>query len=334
MKNNKILLTGGAGFVGSHCIISLIENGYDPIVIDNFSNSSKLVFKNIKKITNTDIKYYNFNLINKKKLNQVFKSHNFKAVIHCAGLKSVEESSKNPLLYFNNNILSSISLFESMIQNKVFKIIFSSSCTVYNDSERIPWLENSKIGKTKNPYGTSKYIIERILMDLSKSDARWKIGIARYFNPISNHASGLVGEKPSGIPSNLFPYIVKVIKQEFPYLNIYGDNYKTKDGTAIRDYFHVMDLAEGHVKFLKFLDTSKKIEVINFGSGKGYSVKDILKFFRKYGNMNIPYVIKDRRKGDIAISFAKIKKAKKLLNWRPKRNLNTMIADLCKFIYY
>jgi UDP-glucose 4-epimerase len=333
MKKSNILVTGGAGYIGSHCIISLIKHGYNPIVIDNFCNSSKFIIYQIQKITKKNIKYYNFDVRNKKKLELVFKKHNFLSVIHFVGLKSVLESSKDPLKYFDNNILSSISLFECMKKYEVFKLIFSSSACVYNSNESLPWSETTKTGDTTNPYGTSKYIIERILMDLSKSDKRWKIGIARYFNPISNHFSGLIGENPKGIPNNLIPYITKVIRKDLPYLNIYGDDYKTKDGTGVRDYIHVMDLAEGHVKLLKYLAKIKGFEIFNFGSGNGYSVKNILNKFQKEKNIKIPFKIKSKRKGDLPIYYTSNKKAKKLLNWKPKNNLNTMIKDLCKFIY-
>jgi len=332
MKKSKILVTGGAGYIGSHCLVALIECGFHPIVIDNFCNSSKLVFDQIKKINKKSIKYYNFDIRDKKKLELVFKKHNFLSVIHFAGLKSVLESSEDPLKYFNNNILSSISLFECMKKYEVFELIFSSSACVYNSNEPLPWSETTKAGDTTNPYGASKYIIERILMDLSKSDKRWKIGIARYFNPISNHSSGLIGEDPQGIPNNLIPYITKVIRKELPYLNIYGDDYETKDGTGIRDYIHVTDLAEGHVKLLKYLTKINGFEIFNFGSGNGYSVKDILKTFQKYKNIKIPFKIKARRKGDLSVYYTTNLKAKNILNWKPKNDINLMVKDLCKFI--
>jgi len=333
MRKSNILVTGGAGYIGSHCIISLVKHGYNPIVVDNFCNSSRSIFYQLKKITKKNIKYYNFDVRDKKKLELVFKKHNFLSVIHFSGLKSVLESNKDPLIYFNNNILSSITLFECMEKYKVFQLIFSSSACVYNSNESLPWSEKTKIGNTTNPYGTSKYIIERVLMDLSKSDKRWKIGIARYFNPISNHSSGLLGEDPKGIPNNLIPYITKVIRKKLSYLNIYGDNYPTKDGTGIRDYIHVEDLVEGHIKLLKYLRKINRFEIFNFGSGRGYSVKDILNTFQRYGNIKIPTKIKDRRQGDLSQYYTSNKKAKKLLNWRPNRTLNIMIKDLCKFIY-
>ena len=332
MKNKKILVTGGAGYIGSHCIIALIESGYQPIVIDNFCSSSKSVFQKLEQITKEKIKYYHFDLRDKKKLNHIFKQYSFQSVIHFAGLKSVSESSKDPLLYFNNNISSSISLLECMKENKVFKLIFSSSACVYNDDEPLPWSETTKAGKTTNPYGTSKYIIERILMDVAKSDPKWQIGIARYFNPIGNHSSGLIGDNPKGVPNNLVPYITKVIKGELPYLNIYGNDYKTKDGTGVRDYIHVMDLADAHIKILKNFKNIKDCEIYNFGSGKGYSVKDIIHAFETNNKITIPRKIKDKRNGDLAVYYTRNKKAKSKLNFKIKRDLKQIVKDVYKFI--
>ena len=331
-KNNKILVTGGAGYIGSHCLISLINNKYEPIVVDNLSNSSRKVLKKIQLITKQKIKFYKFDLRNKKKLSSVFKKHKFDSVLHFAGLKSVKESNANPLLYFNNNVINSINLIETMRNFNVFNLIFSSSACVYNSDEVLPWSEISKTGKTTNAYGTSKYIIERMLMDISKADKRWKIGIARYFNPISNHHSGLIGESPNGIPENLVPYLIKVIREEYSFLNIYGNDYKTKDGTGVRDYIHVSDLAEAHLKLLKYLKRINSFEIFNFGSGKGYSVKEIIKSFYKNEKIKIPYKIKPRRNGDLPIYYTLNTKAKKVLKWEVKKDLNTMTKDICKFI--
>lgn len=328
----KILVTGGAGYIGSHCIIALIASGYHPIVIDNFCNSSKSVFQKLKQITKQQIKYYHFDLRDKKKLNHIFKQHSFHSVIHFAGLKSVAESSQDPLLYFNNNISSSISLLECMKKNKVFKLIFSSSACVYNDDEPLPWSEITKAGKTTNPYGTSKYIIERILMDVAKSDPKWQIGIARYFNPIGNHSSGLIGDNPKGLPNNLVPYITKVIKRELPYLNIYGNNYKTKDGTGVRDYIHVMDLADAHINILKNFKNIKDCEIYNFGSGKGETVLSIKNWFESILQKKIPFKYKKRRAGDVQASYTQNKKSFDRLKWKVKRNNFQAIKDVIKFI--
>ena len=324
----KILVTGGAGYIGSHCIVKLIENNFIPIIIDNFCNSSIQVIKNLKKITRKNIEYYNFDLRNQLKLKSVFNQHKFDYVIHFAGLKSVAESSKDPLLYFNNNISSSISLLELMKEYRIFKIIFSSSACVYNDDEALPWSENTKVGKTTNPYATSKYIIERILMDIAKSDPRWQIGIARYFNPIGNHSSGLIKDNPSGVPNNLMPYVCKVVERKLPYLNIFGNDYKTKDGTAIRDYIHVEDLANAHLEMLKKFNKIKNYEIFNIGSGKGYGVMEVVKKLETIKKIQIPYKIKKRRKGDVAISVTKNTKIKKILGWKPKYSLNETLRLL------
>ena len=329
----KILVTGGAGYIGSHCIIALIASGYQPIVIDNFSNSSKSVFQKLKHITKKKIKYYHFDLRDKKKLERIFKQHSFHAVIHFAGLKSVAESSQDPLLYFNNNIVSSISLLECMKKNKVFKLIFSSSACVYNANEPLPWSETTKVGKTTNPYGTSKYIIERILMDVAKSDLKWQIGIARYFNPIGNHSSGLIGDNPKGIPNNLVPYITKVIKGELPYLNIFGNNYKTKDGTAVRDYIHVMNLADAHINILKNFKNIKGYEIYNFGSGKGETVLSVKNCFDSILQKKIPFRYKKRRLGDAQASFTQNIKSLKDLNWRVNRDISQAVKDVLKYIH-
>jgi len=332
MKKNKILVTGGAGYIGSHCIIALIDSGFDPIIVDNFSNSSKSVLQKLNQITKSKIKYYNFDLREKSKLNKVFKKHLFQTVIHFAGLKSVVESSQDPLLYFNNNLSSSISLLECMKENKVFKLIFSSSACVYNANEPLPWSEKTKTGETTNPYGTSKYIIERILIDLAKSDPKWRIGIARYFNPIGNHSSGLIGDNPKGVPNNLVPYITKVIQGNLPYLNIYGNDYKTKDGTAVRDYIHVMDLADAHTNILKNFKNIKGYEIYNFGSGNGETVLDITKCFETILQKKIPFKYQKRRAGDIDKSYTINTKSFKELKWKAKRTNEQAIKDLINLI--
>ena len=324
----KVLVTGGTGYIGSHCVIKLIANNFIPIIVDNFCNSYVSVIKNLKKITGQSIQYYNFDLRNYLKLKSVFEKHKFDHVIHFAGLKSVAESSQDPLLYFNNNILSSISLLECMKKNNLFKLIFSSSACVYNAHEPVPWSEDTKVGETTNPYGTSKYIIERILKDLAKSDSRWRIGIARYFNPIGNHSSGIIKDSPNGIPNNLMPYICKVVEGKLPHLNIFGNDYKTKDGTGIRDYIHVEDLADAHVVMLKKFNKIKNFEIFNIGSGKGYSVMEVIKKLETIKKIQIPYEIKKRRKGDIAISVTKKDKIKKILGWKPKYSLTKSLNQL------
>lgn len=327
-KNKNILLTGGAGYIGSHTCVALANCGYTPIIIDNFSNSSVKVIKKLNKILKKKILFYNIDLSNKSKLLSIFKSKKINSVIHFAGLKSVNESLQEPLKYFNNNIQSTLSLLECMQKTKVFEIIFSSSATVYNSEQFLPWKETGSIGKTINPYGTSKYILERILADVASSDPRWNIKIARYFNPISNHSSGLIADNPVGVPENLVPAIIKVAKRKLPYLKVYGKNYKTKDGTCIRDYIHVMDLAEGHIAMLKNNKPKKGVKVYNFGNGKGFTVLEVIREFEKQTGILIPIKFTSRRKGDAPISFCSSDKAFRHLSWKAKRNLKECMINI------
>jgi len=328
MKN--IFVTGGAGYIGSHIVISLATNGFNPIIIDNFSKSHKNIIKKLEKIINKKITFYKADIRNKKKLKLIFKKHSCYAIIHCAGFKVVNESFEKVIDYFNNNIVSTLSLLECMQENNIFKIIFSSSANVYNDNQKLPLTENSKIGNTKNPYGKSKYIIEQILTDLIKADNRWSVRIARYFNPISNHPSGFIGENPRGIPNNLLPYIVKVARKKLPFLRVFGNNYKTKDGTCMRDYIHVMDLAEGHVAMIKNNKLKKGMKVYNFGTGKGSSVLDVVRAFEDETKRSIPIKYTKRRKGDLAKVFCSPKKALKELNWSIKFDLAQSMVDIKK----
>ena len=328
MKN--IFITGGAGYIGSHCVISLSKSGYRPIILDNFSNSNKSVIKKLEKITKKKIIFYEVDLRNKKKLNGIFKKHPCYALIHCAGFKSVGESIHNPIKYFNNNIISAITLFECMQENNIFKIIFSSSASIYKDNQALPLSENSKTGDTTNPYANTKYIIERILTDLTTTDKRWSVRIARYFNPISNHSSGIIKEDPKGIPNNLVPCIVKVAQKKIKLLKIFGKNYKTKDGTGIRDYIHVVDLAEGHVAMLKNNRMKSGLKIYNFGTGKGQSVLEVLKEFQTQTGVAIPYKYTNKRVGDIAKYYCSPKKAFKELNWKAKYDLKKAMLDIKK----
>jgi UDP-glucose 4-epimerase len=328
----NVLITGGAGYIGSHCAVSLINNGYTPILIDNFSNSYKSVIKKLEIITKKKIKFYNLDLRDKKKLKFIFKKHFCHCVIHCAGFKSVEESIKNPVSYFENNIGSTISLIETMEENKVFKLIFSSSATVYDNNQKLPFKENSITGNSSNPYGATKNIIERILINLSKFDERWSLRIARYFNPISNHSSGLIKENPKGTPNNLVPYIIKVAQKKLPHLKIFGKNYKTKDGTGVRDFIHVMDLANGHVAMIKNNRMKKGLKIYNFGTGKGSSILDVIKSFEKQTEKKINFKFTSRRKGDVGTSICSPQKALKELNWRATYNLDQSMKDIKKII--
>ena len=328
MRN--IFITGGAGYIGSHCVIALSKSGYRPIILDNFSNSNKSVIKKLEKITKKKITFYKIDIRDKKKLQSIFKKHPCYALIHCAGFKAVGESVQQPIKYFNNNIISTISLLECMQENNVFKIIFSSSATVYNDNQSLPLTENSKTGDTKNPYANVKYIIERILTDLVTSDKRWSVRIARYFNPISNHSSGIIKEDPKGIPNNLVPCIVKVAQKKIKVLKIFGKNYKTKDGTGIRDYIHVVDLAEGHVAMLKNNRMKSGLKIYNFGTGKGQSVLEVLKEFQTQIGGDIPYKFTAKREGDIAKYYCSPNKAFKELNWKAKYDLKKAMLDIKK----
>jgi UDP-glucose 4-epimerase len=327
-----VLVTGGAGYIGSHCVISLIENGFHPIVLDNFSNSHRNIIRNLEFITKKKIIFYKIDLRDKIKLNLIFKKHKIFSVIHCAGFKSVQESIEQPIKYFDNNINSTLSLVDVMNKNKVYKLIFSSSATVYNQDQPLPWKENYQVGNVTSPYGMSKYLIENILKDISLNNHNWKIVIARYFNPISNHSSGLILENPKGKPNNLMPYIVKVAQGKLPCLYVFGSNYPTRDGTCIRDYIHVMDLADGHVALLKIFKKINNFDIFNFGTGRGVSVLEIIKTFKKVTGINISIKYSKRRKGDLPEFYCCPKKAKRILKWKSKRNLNISMQDIAKVL--
>ena len=310
-KKKIIIVTGGAGYIGSHCVISLIDLGYVPIIIDNFSNSFPNVIKKIEKITKKKVIYFNVDLKNTYKIKSIFKKYSCYAVIHCAGSKSVIESINKPIRYFENNIQSTLSLVKSMRENNVFRLIFSSSAAVYNSSQKPPLDEEKFVGETTNPYGTSKYLIECILKDLSKFDSRWRIGIARYFNPIANHSSGLIKDNPKDKFGNLISNIIDVAKKKQSYLKIYGKNYKTRDGTCIRDFIHITDLAKGHAAMLKANVLKNGYEIYNFGTGKGVTVKELVEAFEKNIGITIPIKYLKRRKGEIPVSYCNNSKAKK-----------------------
>ena len=325
-----VLVTGGAGYIGSHCVLSLLKSGYNPIVIDSLINSKRSVIHRLSTISNKKIKFYKIDLIDKINLRKIFKKHNFKYVIHFAGLKSVRESLKKPNFYYRNNILSTLNLLECMNEKKIYNLIFSSSACVYSSDQKIPFTEKSLTYNINTTYGKSKYFIEEILKDISLSNPKWKIGIARYFNVVGNHPSGLIYDDPKNHPENLMPYINMVIKKKFPYLKVFGDNYATKDGTCIRDYIHVMDLAEGHIQLLKKLRKLSNIEIFNFGTGKPISVLEIIRAFEKVCEVKLPYKIVRRRAGDVPVSFCNPKKAEKLLSWKAKHNLVKIMLDIKK----
>ena len=328
----KILVTGGTGYIGSHTVVELIEAGYEVIVIDNFSNSKPEVLDFIEKITGVRPKFYEGDCCDKEILRKIFKENEIDAVIHFAGFKAVGESVQVPLKYYRNNLVSTISLCEVMKEFNCKNIVFSSSATVYGDPKKLPLEEDMELGKTTNPYGTTKAFIERILSDLSISDKEWKVILLRYFNPVGAHPSGLIGENPNGTPNNLMPYIMKVAVGELDHLNIFGDDYDTKDGTGVRDYIHVVDLAKGHLKAIEYLDKMNGVKIFNLGTGVGYSVLEMVKAFEKVNNVKVPYVIAPRREGDVAECYADSSLAEKELNWKAELGLEDMMSSSYKFI--
>lgn len=325
----QVLVTGGAGFIGSHTVVELLNSGYGVIIVDNFCNSNKKVLDNIKKITNKDFKFYEIDLRDKDKLREVFKNNTIDSVIHFAGLKAVGESVKLPLNYYNNNLISTIILLEVMKEFNCKKIVFSSSATVYGNPKTLPIKEDFPLSTT-NPYGTTKLMIESILKDLYTSDNEMGITILRYFNPIGAHESGLIGEDPKGIPNNLMPFIVKVANKELEILSIFGNDYDTKDGTGVRDYIHVVDLAKGHIKAIEHL--TKGINYYNLGTGTGYSVLELVTTFEKVNNVKVNYKIVGRREGDIASCYADASKAYNELGWKAELGIERMCKDSYNFI--
>jgi len=316
----KIIVTGGTGFIGSHTVVELINSNYEPIIIDNFSNSKEWIVKRIEKITNKKITYYKADCADKNALEEIFKKEkNIEGIIHFAGYKAVGESVENPLKYYDNNLNSSISILKMMKKFNIKNLIFSSSATVYGDVEKNPITEKFPIKEATNPYGHTKIIIEDIIKNTVKSPQILNAISLRYFNPIGAHPSGLIGELPLGIPNNLAPYILKVATNELKQLTIYGDDYNTEDGTCIRDYIHVVDLAKAHISALNHLTKQKDnyIDVFNVGTGKGTSVLEMVKLFEKATNIKIPYTIGQRRAGDIEACFADNTKIVKTLNWAP-----------------
>lgn len=322
----NILVTGGTGYIGSHICVELINAGYDVTVIDDFSNSKPEVLDFIKDITGKEVTFYEFNLLDEEKTEMVFKNNKIDAVIHCAAFKAVGESVRKPIEYYTNNVMSTLVLTKMMKKYNVNNIVFSSSATVYGDPEVVPLTEDSKLGETTNPYGTSKAMMERVLKDVQFAIGEMSVTLLRYFNPIGAHESGLIGENPNGIPNNLMPYIMKVATRELPYLNVFGNDYDTHDGTGVRDYIHVVDLAKGHVKAIdKYSEPG--VHICNLGTGTGYSVLDLVKAFERVNGIEIPYKIVDRRPGDVAVCYADPTRAKEELGWVAQRNLDDMCRD-------
>ena len=327
----KILVTGGTGYIGSHTCCELLDEGYDIVVIDNLSNSKIEVVEKIKEITGKSFKFYEGDCCDKNILTKIFKENEISSVIHLAGFKAVGESVLNPLKYYRNNLDSTISLLEVMNNFNVKKIVFSSSATVYGEPKILPIKENFPLSTT-NPYGSTKLIIEDMLRDLYKSDNEWSIAILRYFNPIGAHKSGLIGENPNDIPNNLMPYIVKVATKELECLSIFGNDYDTKDGTGVRDYIHVVDLAKGHIKAIEKVINDKGIDAYNLGTGKGYSVLELVNTFINVNNVDVNYKITDRRPGDIAQCYSDPTYAKEKLNWEASFGIEEMCKDAYNFV--
>lgn len=323
---STILVTGGAGYIGSHTVLELLSRGDDVVVVDNLSNSSRESLKRVESLTGRPLTFYELDLLDKPALEVPFKHHDIDAVIHFAGLKAVGESVQIPLQYYQNNLAGTLNLLETMQANEVKRLVFSSSATVYGDPTSVPITEDFPVSAT-NPYGRSKLIIEEMLGDLYASDPTWDIGILRYFNPVGAHVSGEIGEDPNGIPNNLMPFISQVAVGKLARLSVFGADYETHDGTGVRDYIHVVDLAQGHLKALGHLATQPGLVTVNLGTGKGYSVLDMVAAFEKASGKKVAYQIADRRAGDIAECYAHTGKAQKILNWEAKRSLEDMCVD-------
>ncbi len=323
----KVLVTGGTGFIGSHTLVELIEAGHDVVVVDNLVNSSAESLNRVAKITGTEPVFYEGDIRDQNLLLDIFRKEAPDAVIHFAGLKAVGESSSKPLEYYDNNIAGTITLLKAMKESGCKNIIFSSSATVYGKPESVPIREDFKVGEVTNPYGRTKLMIEQILQDIHAADSSWNVILLRYFNPIGAHKSGLMGEDPQGIPNNLLPFIAKVAVGQLDHINVFGNDYDTKDGTGVRDYIHVVDLAYGHVKALEKISDNPGLKIYNLGTGNGYSVLEMIRAFSKACGKDLPYVIADRRPGDIDVCYADPALAKKELGWEAKRGIEEMCED-------
>jgi len=321
----KVLITGGAGYIGSHTTVAFLEAGYEVVVVDNFSNSKPEALRRIREITGRDFAFVKADLCDADAVEKIFCDHQIDAVIHFAGLKAVGESVQIPMAYYRNNIDSTLTLCETMARHGCKKLVFSSSATVYGMNNPVPYVETMPTSAT-NPYGRTKLMIEEILRDLWVSDSEWSIALLRYFNPIGAHPGGLIGEDPQGIPNNLFPYIAQVAVGRREHLNVFGDDYETPDGTGVRDYIHVCDLANGHLRAMEYICDKSGVEAINLGTGNGTSVLGLLHSFEDACGKTLPYVIAPRRAGDIAFSYANCEKARTLLGWEAKYS----IADMCR----
>ena len=323
----QLLVTGGTGFIGSHTCVELIEAGYDVVIADNLYNSKAMVVDRIEEITGTRPKFYELDVTDREGLEQLFEKEEIGAVIHFAGYKAVGESTRKPLEYYHNNIESTLVLCDVMRKHGCKKIVFSSSATVYGDPAFVPITEQCPMGETTNPYGATKAMQERILTDLWKSDEEWKVMLLRYFNPIGAHKSGRIGEDPKGIPNNLLPYVAQVASGKLEKVHVFGDDYDTPDGTGVRDYIHVVDLARGHVKAIEGMEHLDGVNIFNLGTGVGYSVLDIIKAFDKACGRELPYVIDPRRPGDVAQCYSDPSKAKEVLGWSAEYTIEDMCRD-------
>ena len=327
----KILVTGGAGYIGSHTCVELLNAGYDVIVVDNLYNSNEKAIERIETITNKKVKFYKEDILDKEAMNMIFDENKIDAVIHFAGLKAVGESVQKPVEYYTVNIGGTLNLVDVMRKHNVKNIIFSSSATVYGEPAQIPITEECPKGTCTNPYGWTKWMLEQILSDVHTSDSEWNVILLRYFNPIGAHESGLIGEDPKGIPNNLLPYVAQVAIGKLKCVGVFGNDYNTPDGTGVRDYIHVVDLAKGHVKALDKINQKAGLKVYNLGTGKGYSVLDVIKAFSKACGHDIPYEIKPRRAGDIAECYSKCDLAKEELGWSAQYDLDDMCASSWKW---
>lgn len=324
----SILVTGGAGYIGSHTVIELLKTGFEVVIVDNFSNSKPEVLNRIKELSGKDFDFYEVDLLDKEKLDAVFRTHTIDAVIHFAGYKAVGESVSHPLKYYHNNITGTLVLLEVMQTHTVKNIVFSSSATVYGMDNQVPFTEDMPLpSSTTNPYGTTKLFIEQVLRDQVTADTDWSVALLRYFNPIGAHESGRIGEDPNDIPNNLMPYVTQVAVGKREQLSVFGNDYDTPDGTGVRDYIHVVDLAKGHIKALQKIMSSTGTKTYNLGTGTGYSVFDLVHAFEKANAVSIPYIITDRRPGDIANSYADVSKAKTELEWEAQLGLEEMCRD-------
>ena len=323
----KILVTGGTGFIGSHTCVELLNSGYEVVIADNLYNSKELVVDRIETITGKRPAFYNLDICDREALNELFDKENIDAAIHFAGYKAVGESTQKPIEYYHNNIESTLTLCDVMRKHGVKKIVFSSSATVYGDPAFVPITEECPLGETTNPYGATKSMQERILTDIWRSDNEWQVMLLRYFNPIGAHASGLIGEDPKGIPNNLLPYGAQVASGKRECIHVFGNDYDTPDGTGIRDYIHVVDLAKGHVKAIEGMETLPGVQIFNLGTGNGYSVLDIIKAFSAACGRDLPYVIDPRRPGDVAQCYSDPTKAKEVLGWVAEKNIEDMCRD-------